>query len=72
MGDPTYDAMRAAAKAEAARDKLAAEVLMAALEALGAFFKGKATLSVTPTIPQGLGGAVGWNIRFVRDAEAPK
>ncbi len=64
MGNPAYDARRAAERADAEKDRAASEAAQAALEAFTAFMSGRASLQISPNA---LGGFGGWSIRLYRD-----
>lgn len=65
MGNPAYDARRAAEQSEYEKRQAEAEASRAALEALTAFMTGKAQIVATPPHPNVAVSA--WSIRLVRD-----
>jgi hypothetical protein len=64
MGDPTYEAIRARQRAEAAKVKAQDDAAKAAADAFIAFFNGKARLEILPPLPM---TRPAWQVRFVRD-----
>lgn len=61
MGNPAYDARRAAEQSIAERDKAAADMGKTAVEALQDFLNGKARIAIQPLVTGG------HSIRLVRD-----
>lgn len=61
MDDPNYEAIRARERAEAERERAAADLVKSAVTFAADLIAGRAGISVTPD------GAAGWNVRFVRD-----
>lgn len=72
MSDSAFEAIRARERAEAERDKLAAEARKAALSAFVDFCSGRATLQITPPRSSYVAEGAPWIIRFIRDPKPPE